>query len=511
MELIKSLSPDVILLDILMPEVDGYEVCRQIKRDPEISSIPVVFLTALKTDPKIRVRALEAGGEGFISKPFEEAELIAQIRAMVKIKEAGDIERNEKERLAMLVADRTAQLEAELQERSRVQQELQAAYAALQERETDLRNLLADLNQEIEIRKLSESSLKETNAYLENLIANANVPIIVWDPSFQITRVNHAAELLIGRLGPDIVGKPVHILFHPKDLESSMALIQTTLQGVRLESAHLNILHLDGSIRSVLWNSSTLYADDGRAPIAIIAQGQDVTDKIRLELENRAAIYQIQQNLGQMAVLNDSIRNPLTILLSHADLIEDEKMADIVIKQITMIDTVVQELDQRWLESEKVLNYLRKYHLIDCTKKPVVFPPSWHISKTPEVSGEIRESPLQEFEGILYSILDCIDCIAYIVDIDTYDIIYLNERGRMTFGNISGQKCYQTVQKDQKGPCPFCLNSELVQSPYPHPRFSRESVNTLNGVLYRCKGMVLKWMDGRRAKVVLLKEVAEKT
>jgi CheY-like chemotaxis protein/two-component sensor histidine kinase len=116
-ELVREKDPDVILLDILMPGMDGFEVCRQLKADPDLSHIPVVFLTALKDDKKSRIRALEVGGEAFISKPFDEAELTAQIRAMVKIKAANEREWREKERLAELVAERTSQLETELAER----------------------------------------------------------------------------------------------------------------------------------------------------------------------------------------------------------------------------------------------------------------------------------------------------------------------------------------------------------------------------------------------------------
>jgi PAS domain S-box-containing protein len=116
-DLVREHDPDVILLDIVMPGMDGFEVCRLIKQDPRVRHIPVVFLTALRGDRKSRIKALEVGGEAFISKPFEEAEFIAQVRAMVKIKEANERERDEKRYLASLVKERTAQLEKELAER----------------------------------------------------------------------------------------------------------------------------------------------------------------------------------------------------------------------------------------------------------------------------------------------------------------------------------------------------------------------------------------------------------
>jgi PAS domain S-box-containing protein len=106
-ELAAAEDPDVILLDIVMPNMDGFEVCRRLKADHRTRDIPVVFLTALKTGGASRVKALEAGAEGFLSKPLETAEMTAQIRVMTKIRAANRSRRTEKHRLKALVAERT--------------------------------------------------------------------------------------------------------------------------------------------------------------------------------------------------------------------------------------------------------------------------------------------------------------------------------------------------------------------------------------------------------------------
>jgi PAS domain S-box-containing protein len=117
--LARAEDPDVILLDILMPGMDGFAVCRELKAHEVLRDIPVVFVTALKADKENRIRALEAGAEGFICKPIDESELTAQIRAMTKIKAAHAWEREEKERLAALVRERTAELNIELDQRKK--------------------------------------------------------------------------------------------------------------------------------------------------------------------------------------------------------------------------------------------------------------------------------------------------------------------------------------------------------------------------------------------------------
>ncbi|WP_303866282.1 HD domain-containing protein [Acetobacterium wieringae] len=105
-------DPDVILLDIVMPEMDGFEVCQRLKSDSQTKEIPVVFITAIKGDREHRILALESGAEAFLAKPIDESELTAQLRAMVKIKAANRQKKDEQGRLTQMVEEKTAALKA---------------------------------------------------------------------------------------------------------------------------------------------------------------------------------------------------------------------------------------------------------------------------------------------------------------------------------------------------------------------------------------------------------------
>jgi diguanylate cyclase (GGDEF)-like protein len=85
--LAESVRPDLILLDVQMPDIDGYETCRRLKANPNLFNIPVVFLTSLSTTEE-KVHGLDLGAVDYITKPFRPAELLARVRASLRTSRA---------------------------------------------------------------------------------------------------------------------------------------------------------------------------------------------------------------------------------------------------------------------------------------------------------------------------------------------------------------------------------------------------------------------------------------
>jgi len=101
--------PDLVLLDVNLPDVDGFEVCRRIKSDPETSAIPVLYLSAAYRTSEHRVQGLELGADGYLTQPVEPRELVATVNAMLRAREIEEAVRENEERFRALVAG-TAQI-----------------------------------------------------------------------------------------------------------------------------------------------------------------------------------------------------------------------------------------------------------------------------------------------------------------------------------------------------------------------------------------------------------------
>ena len=242
-------DPDVILLDIIMPEMDGFEVCRTLKRDVRTKYIPVLFLTALKTNSEVRIKALDAGAEAFLSKPFDESDLTAQILAMSKIKAAYMYKLRENERLEALVSARTRKIEQELNTRRRLQQELL---------------LSKQFNQQI--------------------IECAGEGIIVYGPDLCYKLWNPYMEKMMGISENDILGKNPADVFPFLFSSGVINNITNAFSGISSQTMEFEYENVVGKRGWVSDNCSPLY-DDEKKIIGVIGIVQEISERKKREQE----------------------------------------------------------------------------------------------------------------------------------------------------------------------------------------------------------------------------------
>ena len=170
--------PELILLDVRLPDVDGFEVCRQLKEDAGTRGVPVIFLSALE-DAEDRVKGFEAGGTDYITKPFHAEEVLARVRTHVAL--------------------------------CRLQTDLERRVA---QRTEELRDANKSLQLEIARRRESQEALVEQGRLLEGFFQYSINPAMFLDREFNFIRVNQAYADACKREISDFPGHN-HFEFYP--------------------------------------------------------------------------------------------------------------------------------------------------------------------------------------------------------------------------------------------------------------------------------------------------------
>ncbi len=292
----RSEDPDVILLDIIMPGMDGFEVCRKLKDDSTLREIPVVILTALQETKENRMKALEAGAEAFLSKPVEIVELTVQLRAMLRIRQGNLKQRDEKDRLSELVANKTADL---------------------QKSQIALLNLLDDLKAENENRRKTEKQLRESSVLLNTVMENLPVGIAVNTideiVSFEYKNENFLKYYRITEDSLREKGSFWAAVYEDETLRSEM------MKRVLEDCASGDPRRMSWEDIPIARDGKTSYVSARNVPIPgkplMISTVWDVTEHIQARDDNIRSVQQLRKTLAaivQAMSITVEIRDPYT-------------------------------------------------------------------------------------------------------------------------------------------------------------------------------------------------------
>ncbi len=225
--LLSALSkvPDLILLDIRLPDIDGYEVCRKLKAGEKTADVPVIFISALD-DPIDKIRAFTEGGIDYITKPFQAEEVVARIRTHLSLRYT-----------QLELRERNNQLSEEIASRLQAQQQLQEAHNLLesrvQRRTKELAQAVQALELEVDERKQTEAALRESEERYRVAIENESAGIVIVDAGI-IRFFNTRFMRIFGcQKKEDILNKSLLSFFHPEDVAEFKALLDLPPRGDR--------------------------------------------------------------------------------------------------------------------------------------------------------------------------------------------------------------------------------------------------------------------------------------
>lgn len=253
----QSAAIDLILLDIMLPDMDGYAVCQALKKNSATQDIPVIFVSALD-DPFDKVKAFEVGGVDYLSKPVKMVEVIARINTQLSLRHAQQKLQLFNQNLEALVQQRT-------QELAQTNQALQAEIQVRQRAEQDLR--------------LSEARYRLIANHMGDLVCLHNQ-----DGDFLY--ISPSVQSLLGYRPDELQGKRLQDFCHPDDLPCLQLHFQESFQRVESITSAYRLRNQAGGY---VWIETLAKAimDEGEPITGIVTSSRDVTRRVNVERKLR--------------------------------------------------------------------------------------------------------------------------------------------------------------------------------------------------------------------------------
>jgi PAS domain S-box-containing protein len=285
--------PDAVVTDLLMPQMDGFALCREWVGDKGLNSIPIIVYTATYTDPKDRQLALDIGASDFIVKPADPEELLHAI---------------------LQVLEKT---------KPRARESLKLQNEDFYERYS--RRLKEKLNQKVAQLATAERSLSEYVTRCEAILDASPSAIISTDGKMKIRAWNFSAECLFGYSESEALGKPLEMLIPVDQREKThkmLAKVRDRREVIRYETRRLR---KDGKTVDVAISLSFLGPEIGYVGVVSDLSAIRMAAEEKKKLEEQLTLAQRMESVARLAggVAHD-FNNLLTIILSHAGFIESD-------------------------------------------------------------------------------------------------------------------------------------------------------------------------------------------
>lgn len=314
------MQPDLILLDVVMPGIDGFETCRRLKAAESTRDIPVIFMTCLG-EAADKLVGFEAGGVDYITKPFEIEEVLARIKTHLSLREA------------------QKELEAKNAQLQRAHQELEQR---VRERTAELASSNAALEAENAERRRAEDALRESQHLLQAIVDNSTTVIYVKDLEGRFLMVNRRYEELFHLTSRSLIGKTDYDLFPVERADAFRAFDQRVAAAGRpLEMEE--IVPQDDGLHTYISIKCPLLDESGRS-YAVCGISTDISERKRTEAEREMLLSREQaarvelERTGRLkdeflALLSHELRTPLTAILGWSQLLVTRGPSDEILRR----------------------------------------------------------------------------------------------------------------------------------------------------------------------------------
>ncbi len=321
LEMTALIRPSLVISGVKIPEMTGYELCRQIKAKRELCDIPVILVTSL-TEPTEVLLGLQCGADSFVIKPYERSHMLARVEHALSSRSVGQSAESGSSAEIYFHGERH-QITAS---RSQILNLLMSTYDAAMQRNRELHESREQLRERT-------AEVLDANRFLDSMIEHIPTPVYIKDAAeLRYVRVNRAQERLTGLPREEMLGKSAHDLFGKDDAEVSVAQDQRALaSGINEEFLEHRFSSPKG-IR-LLHSYKVPVFGEGAEPTHVLGISEDITVRKDLEklVSNLNAALKIRAD--DLEATNKSLesftsaashdlRSPLSIIGGYAGLLE---------------------------------------------------------------------------------------------------------------------------------------------------------------------------------------------